>query len=249
MTNIFINADDFGLKPSVNKAIIELLDKGLINSTTLMANMPGFSEAVELAHQHNLLDKIGIHLVLTEGTPLTEEIKSLSFLFNGEDRYRKIRYRLILFSRRYRKLIYNEFAAQIEMLQKNNIPITHIDTHHHIHEVFTITKIILELRKKYNIPSIRILNNLEKSTKIYKRLYRHFINYYIKSKKANYSDLFGNRSDFIEILNNRPSTITKRSIEVMVHPDYNDEGEIIDKVGSNKFDFSFLESQKINAAV
>ena len=245
----FINADDFGLNASVNKAIVELLGKCLINSTTLMANMEGFSEAVELDHQHNLEDRSGIHLVLTDGTPLTEEIKSVSFLFNGKDEYRKFRYRLVLFGKRYRKLIYNEFAAQIEMLQKNNIPITHIDTHHHIHEVFTITKIILELRKKYNIPSIRILNNLENSTKIYKRIYRHFINYYIKSKKANYSDLFGNRSDFIEILNNRPSTIRKKSIEVMVHPDYNYEGEIIDKVGSNKFDFSFLESQKVNAAV
>jgi len=249
MRKVFINADDFGLNTSVNKAIVELLDKDLINSTTLMANMSGFSEAVELAHQHKLIDRIGVHLVLTEGTPLTQEIKSVSFLFSGKDEYRKFRYRLILFRKRYQKLIYNEFAAQIEMLQKNNIPITHIDTHHHIHEVFTITKIILELKKKYNIPSIRILNNLEKSPKIYKRLYRRFINYYIKNKKANFSDLFGNRSDFIEILDKRPSTIGKKTIEVMVHPDYNYAGEIIDKVGLDKFDFNFLESRKVNAAL
>ncbi|KAA9039292.1 ChbG/HpnK family deacetylase [Ginsengibacter hankyongi] len=249
MRKVFINADDFGVNASVNKAIVELLNKGVINSTTLMANMPGFSEAVKLAHQHKLIDKIGVHLVLTEGPPLTPEIKSVSFLFNGKDKYRKFRYRLFLFRKRYRKLIYNEFAAQIEMLQKNNIPITHIDTHHHIHEVFTITKIILELKEKYNIPSIRILNNLEKPTKFYKRIYRHLVNYYIKNKKANYSELFGNRSDFIEILNNNPSIIGEKSIEVMVHPDYNYEGEIIDKVGLNKFDFSYLESQKVNASV
>ena len=249
MRKVFINADDFGLNASVNKAIVELLDKGLINSTTLMANMPGFSEAIELAHQHKLTDRIGVHLVLTEGLPLTEEIKSVSFLFNGKDEYRRFRYRLFLFRRKYRKLIYNEFAAQIEKLQKNNIPITHIDTHHHIHEVFTITKIILELKEKYNIPSIRILNNLEKSNKFYKRIYRHFINYYIKSKKANYSDLFGNRSDYIEILNNSSSILRKKSIEVMVHPDYDYRGEIIDKVGLNKFDFSFLESQNVNAGL
>lgn len=248
MKHVLINGDDFGLNASVNKAIVELLSKGVINSTTLMANMAGFPEAVELAHQHNLVDRIGVHLVLTEGAPLTEEIKSVSFLFNGKDEYRKFRYRLFLFRKRYRKLIYNEFAAQIEMLQKNNIPITHIDTHHHIHEVFTVTKIILELREKYNIPSVRILNNLEKSTKIYKKLYRRFINYYIKAKRANFSDLFGNRSDFIEILNKSPSIIEERTIEVMVHPDYNSEGEIIDKVGSNRFDFNFLEPQKVKAA-
>ena len=42
-----INADDFGLSSSVNK-IVESFNNGLINSTTLMANMPGFEEAVEL---------------------------------------------------------------------------------------------------------------------------------------------------------------------------------------------------------
>jgi chitin disaccharide deacetylase len=44
--NVKINADDFGLNSSVNKAIIEAFDNNYINSTTLMANMPGFDEAV-----------------------------------------------------------------------------------------------------------------------------------------------------------------------------------------------------------
>ena len=48
MTTIYINADDFGLGTSVNKAIVECFNSGIINSTTLMANMPGFDEAIEL---------------------------------------------------------------------------------------------------------------------------------------------------------------------------------------------------------
>jgi chitin disaccharide deacetylase len=43
---ILINADDFALKSSVNNAIVELFNKRLINSTTLMTNMHGFDEAV-----------------------------------------------------------------------------------------------------------------------------------------------------------------------------------------------------------
>ena len=51
---IIINADDFGLNSSVNKAIVESFNNGLINSTTLMANMPGFEEAVEMAHKSKI---------------------------------------------------------------------------------------------------------------------------------------------------------------------------------------------------
>lgn len=246
MKNLFINADDFGLSSPVNKAIVELFDKGLINSTTLMATMPGFDEAVDLAFTHNLTNKIGIHLILTEGIPLTEEIKSINFLFKGKDKYKESRSIMIFLKKKYQKLIYNEFAAQIEKIQSKNIQITHIDTHHHVHEMYYITKILLDLRKKYNIPSIRILNNMEKSTKIYKWIYRQLINYYIKQKHANYSDYFGSRSDFILKLKRDPSLIKKNNIEIMIHPTYNSEGKLIDKTGLNELDFIFLQSLKIN---
>ena len=84
MKKIIINADDFGLNTSVNHAIIESFEKGLINSTTIMANMPGFDEAIDLAHKHNIINKTGIHLTLTEGEPLTTNIL-ISGLYNREN--------------------------------------------------------------------------------------------------------------------------------------------------------------------
>ena len=242
MTRIYINADDFGLNSSVNKAIIELFGQGIINSTTIMANMPAVNEAVELAHKHELTDKIGIHLVLTEGIPLTEEIRSVNFLFRGKALFNKFRHLTLL--KKYQRQIFNEFSAQIEKIQSMNIAITHLDTHHHVHEVYGITTLLFDLQKKYNIPSIRILNNLEKSNKFHKHLYRQLINYYIMKKNANYSDLFGNRSDFLLLLKDDPSLIGKKSIEIMVHPDYNLEGQLIDKEGNLEYDYIFLKSLK-----
>jgi predicted glycoside hydrolase/deacetylase ChbG (UPF0249 family) len=236
---IIINADDFGLNSSVNKAIAEAFSNGLINSTTLMANMAGFEEAVDLANKYEFTQRIGAHLVLTDGTPLTEEIKSLDFLFNGITRYKKSRYLIFFLKKSNQKLIYNEFAAQIEKIQSKNIQITHLDTHHHVHEIYIITKILLDLGKKYNIPFIRILNNLEKSTKLYKRVYRKFINYYIMKKHANFSDIFGDRSDFLVKTKEDHSIIKKmeKNIEVMVHPDYNVDGKLIDKDCTREFNF------------
>jgi hypothetical protein len=50
-TNLIINADDFELNSRVNAAIVNSFTSGLINSTSIMVNMTGFSEAILLAEQ------------------------------------------------------------------------------------------------------------------------------------------------------------------------------------------------------
>ena len=39
---LIINADDFGVSHSVNKAIMELLNKGRISSATIMPNVNNY---------------------------------------------------------------------------------------------------------------------------------------------------------------------------------------------------------------
>uniref|UniRef100_UPI00357156DB ChbG/HpnK family deacetylase n=1 Tax=Paenibacillus vini TaxID=1476024 RepID=UPI00357156DB len=52
-TGIRLNpSDDFGLSPGVNQGIIEAYQAGGISSTTVMVNMPGFTDAVRLASLH-----------------------------------------------------------------------------------------------------------------------------------------------------------------------------------------------------
>ena len=71
MKKLIVNADDFGLCTSVNKAIIECHLAGNINSTTLMANMPGTEEAVELSKKHTKLN-------LKDGWTVTTKDRRLS---------------------------------------------------------------------------------------------------------------------------------------------------------------------------
>jgi len=72
--NIVVNADDFGASRQTNEAILQAFEKGLISSATIMANMPAFEEACQLVHQHHLQRRIGLHLNLTSGKPLTAGI-------------------------------------------------------------------------------------------------------------------------------------------------------------------------------
>ena len=81
---LIINADDFGRDRLSNKAIIQSFKRGLCSSTTLMPNMAGFEEACQLSHDNRLRDYVGVHLVLTEGSPLTEKIKGYSRFCNND---------------------------------------------------------------------------------------------------------------------------------------------------------------------
>ena len=77
MSLVIINADDFGYSQGINLGIIEAHKNGILSSTTMMANMPGFEHGVELAKNNPKLG-IGVHLNLTCGKPLLDNVPSLT---------------------------------------------------------------------------------------------------------------------------------------------------------------------------
>ncbi|MBQ1453116.1 MAG: ChbG/HpnK family deacetylase [Ruminococcus sp.] len=80
---IIINADDYGLNERNSKAIAQAFENGLITNTTVLANGEYLDEALALAREKNFFDKLGVHLNLTEGEPLTEDIKSCPRFVSG----------------------------------------------------------------------------------------------------------------------------------------------------------------------
>lgn len=61
---IILNADDFGMCRSANRAIMPLLEAGHLDSTTLMVPCPWAPDALAFAAAHPEAD-VGVHLVLT----------------------------------------------------------------------------------------------------------------------------------------------------------------------------------------
>ena len=45
---VIMNADDFGFSKGANLGILEGFQNGIISSTSLMVNMPGFAHAISL---------------------------------------------------------------------------------------------------------------------------------------------------------------------------------------------------------
>ncbi len=49
MAKLIINSDDFGYSKGINHAILDTHIDGVLTSTTLLANLPGFDHAIALA--------------------------------------------------------------------------------------------------------------------------------------------------------------------------------------------------------
>ena len=132
---LIVNADDFGLAGSVSTGIIDVYQAGQLSSTTLMVNMPGTEEAVDLAERHPGLG-VGLHFNLTEGRPLTDA-RSLvdsdgAFLLRGELIRRSIRGRV------EPSEIARELTAQLDRFVSLGLTPTHLDSHQHVHMVPTV---------------------------------------------------------------------------------------------------------------
>ena len=67
---LIVNADDFGLTPSVCEGILDAHEKGIVSSTTSFVNRKISKTTLKHAKLFKNLG-IGIHLNITTGAPLT----------------------------------------------------------------------------------------------------------------------------------------------------------------------------------
>lgn len=157
MKQLIINADDFGLTEIINTGIIKGHTAGIITSTTIMSCGKSFEHAISLASANKQLG-VGVHLTLVGEKPVCDPaaIKSLVDA-NG---YLSSQYRQFLIQFCSGKIqlddIRRELTAQVQKVVDFGLPITHLDSHQHLHVVPGIIDLTLDIAKKYNIKKIRI---------------------------------------------------------------------------------------------
>lgn len=156
MRKMIINADDFGLCAGVNRAVMQAHTQGVLTSATIMANMPGFDEAVEMAGKIGNLG-IGVHLNVVEGKPVSTN-SLISRLVDDDGRFKykpgKLAIKCML-GQDNLKAVEIELSAQIEKVINSGIKPTHLDSHKHFHCFWQIYKIVCRLAEKYGIGAIR----------------------------------------------------------------------------------------------
>ena len=156
MRRLIVNADDFGYTSGVNRAILEAHSRGVVTSSTLMANGLAFAEAAQLARTVPRLS-IGCHVVLTDGEPVlgAEQLPSLTTAAHFRDGMVAFAARAIA-GRIAAEEITAEAAAQIRKIQSAGIAVSHIDTHKHTH---LFPKILRPLLRAAAACGVRALRN------------------------------------------------------------------------------------------
>jgi predicted glycoside hydrolase/deacetylase ChbG (UPF0249 family) len=231
-SRFIINADDFGYSEDVNQAILTSFECSLVNSTSLMANMPGFDHAIGLFHQHDFLQqKVGVHLNLTEGTPLTRRIRGCTVFCGDGGRFRYDRARsLFQLSRQEKEAINEEMEAQVERVLAAGIRPTHLDSHHHIHTEWAVAPLVCRLARVYDIPRVRLSRNMGPIASQSKRLYKKIMNRWYFGRRSGLvnTDFFGDIAD-MKFFSAAGRRIDQRwSFEIMVHPNFGEGGNLVD---------------------
>lgn len=158
MKYLIVNADDFGLTAGVNRAIIEGHQRGIITSTTVMVNMPGFDEAVRLAAENPQLG-IGLHFNITQGKPVADAAKVQSLLnaqgeFTGTSTTLAIR---SLLGRLRTEEIIIELRAQLEKAVSAGLTLTHVDSHKHAHGLPQVFAALARTLPEYGVGAVRMM--------------------------------------------------------------------------------------------
>ena len=234
--NVVLNADDFGLSPDVNRAILICFEQRLISSATIMPNMPAFEDAVRLSFANDFVDRIGVHLNLTAGTPLTDPIRQCPAFCTPAGEFRRRRHYLITPSQR--RLLSNEVRAQIQRCRDVGLPVTHLDSHHHSHTEpgkFAAIRPVLEEMK---IQSVRLSRNVDPLPRHSPRaVWKSVFNSQLRKRNWQSVDYFGCVGSFRRLL--AAGRIDNRSIEVECHPGFDSRGRLVDLVEGIDFRSGF----------
>jgi hopanoid biosynthesis associated protein HpnK len=152
---LIVNADDFGYTSGVNRAIVEAHSRGVVTSSTLMANGPAFAEAVQLARTVPKLS-VGCHLVLTDGEPVLRPDQLLSLTSAGHFRDGMLTFAArALAGGMAASEITKEVSAQIRKIQSAGITVSHVDTHKHTHLFPRILRPLLRAAADCGVRTVR----------------------------------------------------------------------------------------------
>ena len=222
-----IVADDLGSWPRKTDAIVAALESELITSASLMANFDDFERACALVSERDLGSRVGAHLVLTEGTPLTTAIRRSSRFCDGEGRFRDqsgLR-RLLRLSSNERGLVAAEVRAQTNRMRDSGLTIAHLDSHHHVHIQPALSPIVIRLARELGVPRVRLALNVGGSS-LQSRAYSRLHNARLRRHHLAATRYAGGLKDFLALA---PSKRPVDDYELIVHPVATATGQIEDE--------------------
>jgi predicted glycoside hydrolase/deacetylase ChbG (UPF0249 family) len=151
---VVINADELGLDDSRTQGVLEAHRRGVVTSTTLLANT---REVEALCAQIRDFPRlgVGVHLNLSEGEAILSKPRTLAdrqgrFFGKADVRRRLMEGRLD------EEEIRTEFDLQVRRIRDAGIEPSHLDSAHHVHLYPSVMSAACWVAKRHGIERIRI---------------------------------------------------------------------------------------------
>lgn len=160
MRRLIINADDLGVNSARTHGIFQCFEFGIVTSATLLCNGSDAAQAAKHAREKRL--PTGLHLNLTDGTPMSkpQDVESLLQSTAGEFRERTLQRRALDEGQIDAVHVEREIRAQIEWFLDHHGPPTHLDSHHAVHTHPFIVPLLIPILQRYGIRFVRIHEDL-----------------------------------------------------------------------------------------
>ncbi len=120
-----LNADDLGMSDAVNAAIFSGIDAGWVTSVSVLARGPVFADAARRLVGAPV--SVGVHLDATE------------FFRRGSEP----------------AAIRAEWSAQLQRVLDTGLPVSHLDSHQHLHYRAPFRELLLDLARENGIARVR----------------------------------------------------------------------------------------------
>jgi chitin disaccharide deacetylase len=161
MILLIVNGDDFGLCAPVNQGIVRAWRHGILTSTSVMVNGVGFDDACRLIKNNPQLS-VGLHITLTCGIPVLP-VRSVSTLVDRQGCFFP---KWTFLSRAFAGALQTrhlalEIRAQLQRALDAGLVISHLDSHHHLHTLPIIGKLVAAVAREFRLPVLRTFSSIE----------------------------------------------------------------------------------------
>jgi predicted glycoside hydrolase/deacetylase ChbG (UPF0249 family) len=155
---IILNADDFGYDDDTVAATIECFETGALTSATIMPKMPATERAVDYA-KANPRFSFGAHLTFVADTveaPFSKPA-DIPALVRPDGRFRDSQ-ELRLTALRGQlpvEQVEREMTLQLEFLLDQGVPLSHVDSHGHLHKFKPFVEAMRRVLPRFAIRRVR----------------------------------------------------------------------------------------------
>jgi predicted glycoside hydrolase/deacetylase ChbG (UPF0249 family) len=153
---LVVNADDFGMSPSISRGIVRAHRDGIVTSTSLLGNCEDLDDArAALAEAPEL--GVGVHLALVGGMPVAPPASVASLLAESGRLHGRGAEFIAAWAKRQIDAadIEREFDAQVARVRAAGITVDHLDTHHHLGFLPAVGRSVEAVARRHGIGAIR----------------------------------------------------------------------------------------------